>query len=347
VTLRKLLGDRDKGLAPVTDMRKLHYRDLRQALLDNYIEKGNKSLAVQCDGEGTIGGLKQLDDFFGFGPDNPGPPVTQITTNTSREFARKRQAEGVGAAWINRSLACLRRMLRIAHEDGKIQTVPKIRLLKEPPARQGFLELEKFDELLGLLPTYLKPLIIFLYYCGVRVGEALQITWEQVNLDVRLIRLEDDQTKNAEARIVPLPSQLVDMLRQISPKAGKVFDGTNLRNEWQMACDRCSLGKRETIKPEDGYVWYKYSLLLIHDLRRSAVRNLVNAGVPERVAMKISGHKTRAVFHRYHIASTDDVTNAMRRVELNGNGNGRERIKGRLREKSSRSVRQLAVSNSN
>jgi hypothetical protein len=44
----------------------------------------------------------------------------------------------------------------------------------------------------------------------------------------------------------------------------------------------------------------------------------VNSGVPERVAMKIGGHKTRAVFDRCHIVSTDDVSNAMRRLELNG-----------------------------
>jgi integrase len=318
--LQRLMGDAVRGLPPLPDAHKIHYADLRRGLIADYEVKENKSLKTTADGEEMIGGLKQLDDFFGFGPDNAGPPVTRITSDAARDFASKRRAEGVGNAWINRSLACLRRMLKIASEDGKIQIVPKIRFLKEPPARKGFLELEKFNELVGLLPTRLRPLIAFLYYCGVRLGEALQIEWSQVDLDGRLILLKEEQTKTSEARVVPLPSVLAMMLRGIEPKVGRVFDGTNLRVEWQTACAACGLGKRTKVEPteKDGYPWYRYRGLLIHDLRRSAVRNLVNAGVPETVAMKISGHKTRAVFDRYAIVSTADVTKAMQRVELIG-----------------------------
>ena len=68
----------------------------------------------------------------------------------------------MGNPWINRSLQCLRRMLNIAHEDGEIQNVPTIHLLKEPPARKGFLEVAMFQKLVALLPPHLRSLTLFL-----------------------------------------------------------------------------------------------------------------------------------------------------------------------------------------
>lgn len=340
--MRRKMGRSEAGLMSDGQLRKVRYADLRAGLIANYQEKGNKTLYQTADGKETIGGLKALDSFFGFSDKNPGPTVLDLNTDTGRRFAKKQLDAGFSTATVNRSLACLRRMLRIAHEDGKIQSVPIIRLQKEPPARKGFLTPEKFEELLGTLPTHLRPLILFLYWCGVRLGEARAIEWSQIDLTARLVRLEEDQTKNESARIVPLPAVLVDILSRVEKKTGRVFDDSNLRLEWARACSAIGLGKMEDQESEEGNSWKKYSGLIVHDLRRSAVRNLVNAGIPERVAMGISGHKTRSIFDRYHIISTEDVSNAMQRLEATTVKDDKKPvISEKLVTKPSRSTRKL------
>lgn len=149
-----------------------------------------------------------------------------------------------------------------------------------------------------------------------RVGEAVQIEWSQVDLHGALIRLEGEQTKTSEARVVPLPDVLVDTLKRVKRKEGLVFDDTNLREAWATAVVAAGM-------PD----------LLVHDLRRSAIRNLIAAGVPEKVAMSISGHKTRSVFDRYHIVDAADVVNAMNKLQnkqLAESQNGESLVRGLL-----------------
>jgi integrase len=328
--LRDLLTDKDRGVQYIGDVKKIHYADIRAALLQNYIERGNKSLQTMADGSETIWGLKALDEFFGYEPakqDKPekrGVQLTRITTDAARAFAQKRLEDGAQNGTINGSLALLRRMLSIAHEDGKIQIKPKVRLLKPGPARKGFLPRDKFDDLLSHIPEKTKPLIVFLYFCGVRLGEALQIDWGQVSLEEGLVRLEEEQTKNSEARIVPLPDSLITMLDSAADKSRTVFDGTNLRKVWQRACVAAGLG---TLTEVEGRRDKRYTGLIVHDLRRSAIKNLMKAGTSERVAMSISGHKTRDVFDRYHIVDTEDVVEAMRRVQNGRVSHGESSVK--------------------
>lgn len=84
-----------------------------------------------------------------------------------------------------------------------------------------------------------------------------------------LIRLEEDQTKNGEARTISLPDVLVEMLRKIKPKEGVLFDVSNLRKAWQKACVAAGLG---TYAEVAGKFDPRYTGLIIRDLRRSALK---------------------------------------------------------------------------
>jgi integrase len=105
------------------------------------------------------------------------------------------------------------------------------------------------------------------------------------------------------------------MLTKAARKEGRVFDTTNMRKEWMKACAACGLG--EIIELPAKKYDPRYKGLTLHDLRRSAIRNLVTiAGIAECIAMKITGHKNRNVFDRYHIVNTAEMQGAMQAWEI-------------------------------
>jgi integrase len=233
-----------------------------------------------------------------------GMMAPEITTDVIKKYIEKRLSSGLGNATVNREFAALKRAFNLAARctPPKVSMVPYIPMLKENNIRKGFIEHKEYLALKNALPDYLKPILSFGYFTGWRKAEILNLKWSHVNLRDGIVRLEPGETKNSEGRTIYMEPALWDMAKQLHKNRRMdcffVFnrDGERIddfRKAWGSACT--SAGKPG---------------LLFHDLRRSAIRNMVRAGVPERVAMMISGHKTRSVFDRYNIVSQDDLIEA-------------------------------------
>jgi integrase len=262
--LQKMLGEIGLGLPVRYHLKKLRYETIRQALLDEYANQAHHSLITFADGTKGVWGMKHLDNFF------CKMQVAAITTDALRAFIRMRQSEGAEPSTINRNVALLRRMFKLAQRDGKIQVAPYFPMLPENEPRRGFIEPTDFDILLKALAPHLRPIVMFLYGSGARIGEARKIRWNQVDLTTAEIRLQDNQTKNGEPRILPLSADLVGVLKKTFRTEGPVFCTTDLRRAWQDASVAAGFGEWEkTPKLKKGRM---YRGLLIHDLRRSAVR---------------------------------------------------------------------------
>lgn len=133
------------------------------------------------------------------------------------------------------------------------------------------------------------------------------LEWRDVDLAGKVIRLRPEISKNKDGRLLPIKGEIEGIIERAKEKrllsCPYVFHENgqrigDFRKAWKTACKAAGLGA-----------------VIVHDLRRSAVRNMVRAGIPERVAMSLSGHKTRAVFDRYNIVSESDLAKAAERLQ--------------------------------
>lgn len=180
---------------------------------------------------------------------------------------------------------------------------------KESKARKGFVKRLQFEQLRDELPENLRPFVTFLYETGCRTGAAEMVIWPWVNLEEGIIELPPGVTKNNDALTLPLSTDLVTMLKKRFKDDSPVFDTTNFRKQWNRACVKIGLGT------QTGAQWYHYKGIIPHDLRRSAIRNLIRAGVDQVTAMSISGHRTVSTFQRYNIVDVEDKKSAMKSIE--------------------------------
>jgi len=217
-------------------------------------------------------------------------------------------------------------MFSLAVQAGRLSSKPYIPMLEEQNARQGFVDHWMFLALREALPECLKDPMGFLYYSGWRLGEMRRLPRPDVDLVGRVVRLRPLLSKNKDGRVLPLNGELLDLIeRAVAYRrldCPHVFhvDGEpigDFRKAWWRASIAAGLGAMVPtgkLTPR-GRPQLKYRGLTPHDLRRSAVRNMVRAGIPERVCMALSGHKTRSVFDRYNVVDENDLLAAAERLQ--------------------------------
>jgi integrase len=239
-----------------------------------------------------------------------------VDYNVISAYSKKRQAEGARAATVNRELSHLSKSFTLGIKARSVVGKPIFDTLKENNRRKGFAEEPAFRKVYAALPVYIKPIAELAYFTGMREGELLTLLWEQVDLIGCCIRLEE--TKNGDPREIHY-GENAELKSMIDTQwERKLETEVRIGKQIDHLFFRCSTGKRII---DFRVAWNnaneKAKLkkpLLFHDLRRTAVRNLIRAGVPESVAMLISGHETRSMLDRYNIRNPADTRAALGKV---------------------------------
>jgi integrase len=294
-------GQIAEGKHPGPRIEKVTFDDLSILVLNDYIINKKRSLD---DMERYV---KKLGEHF------KGMPAVWIESDKIDNYIKSRLADGVANATINRELSALKRMFHLGAQRTPplVFTIPYIPKLEENNVRTGFLEYDDYKKLYGELPEYLRPALCIGYHTGAREEEILTITWDRVDLTEGAIYLDPKNTKTKEPRIVYLTGEFYE----------EIAKQKELRDALYPECPYVVFNKGKMIK-DFGTAWNSACKraglegLLFHDLRRSGCRNLIAAGVDEKTAMLISGHKTSDVFKRYQIVNEANLKEASEKVTM-------------------------------
>ena len=252
--------------------------------------------------------VKPLRDYFGTWR------AIDVTSDAAGKYIESLRSEGYTNATINRRMHRLGQAFKVGMRNKQVSATPFIPRLSEiGNERQGFFETADFEAVVGQLPEYLQDLSRFGFITGWRKGSIESLRWSDVGEDVIYLRAENSKTRKPET--MPLEGDLEAIIERrreaqtIEDKDGNkrfaeyVFHSNgnpvgDFRKAWATACKKANVAGR-----------------LFHDLRRTASRNMITAGVHQAVAMKITGHRTDAMFRRYAIVNEEQKREALAKTQ--------------------------------
>jgi integrase len=242
-------------------------------------------------------------------------PTSGVTTADITRFVNERKAKGFANATVNREVELLRRALRLGVETKRIVRVPVFpQKLSGKNARQGFFETGDFLKILRHLPEPLDDMARFAFVTGWRRGMLLGMKWSHVDRAGRVVSLPD--SKNGDPQSVPLDDELLALIeRRWETREYRSRNGTSGLSEYVFHRHGRPISRptfnREFARARDAA---GIPGKLFHDLRRTAARNMIRGGVPQSVAMRVTGHRSDSMFRRYDVASVDDKLEAIQKA---------------------------------
>jgi integrase len=230
-----------------------------------------------------------------------------ITKGLVRRYRDKRHSEKqLTETTVNRDIECLRHLLYWAVDEGILAANPiaRIRLERERRKKKPVLSLTEEAQLLGAAAPHLRDITIFALDTGMRRGEILNQTWEDVDFERRLLNVTHSKTPEGEAREIPLTERVLDLLSGRKKDSGLIFtfEGKpigSLKTGWKAAIRRAGVR----------YIRFHY-------LRHTFNTRLLELSVPREVRMALLGHTFGDTHESYEHVELPIKREAIRRLEV-------------------------------